>query len=90
MSPEDIVPVVALALLAGLRGENYGRRALFVLPTAWFLGALAGLSALAANPHPFIRRLGLFCLAGLSLPVPMFLYVPLRYSQQYLVSTTAI
>ena len=31
MSPEDIIPVFALALLAGLRGANYGRRALFVL-----------------------------------------------------------
>jgi hydrogenase/urease accessory protein HupE len=65
MSPEDIVPVVALALLAGLRGENYGRRALFVLPTAWFLGALAGLSALAANPHPFIAAAWFVLLGGL-------------------------
>ena len=32
MSPEDLVPVLALALLAGLRGASYGRRALFVLP----------------------------------------------------------
>jgi len=32
MSPEDIVPVLALALLAGLRGASYGRRALFLLP----------------------------------------------------------
>src|SRR5664279_2478816 len=29
MSPEDLVPVLALALLAGLRGASYGRRALF-------------------------------------------------------------
>jgi len=90
MSPEDIVPVVGMALLAGLRGENYGRRALFVLPTAWFLGALAGLNALAANPHPFIAALGLSCLAGSSPPMPMFLCVPVRYSQQYLASTAAI
>ncbi len=54
MSPEDIIPVFALALLAGLRGAHYGRRALFVLPTAWLLGAIAGISALAATPHPFI------------------------------------
>ena len=65
MNPEDIVPVVALALLAGLRGANYGRRALFVLPTAWFLGALAGLSALAANPHPFIAAAWFVLLGGL-------------------------
>jgi hydrogenase/urease accessory protein HupE len=54
MSPEDIIPVLALALLAGLRGANYGRRTLFVLPTAWLIGALAGLTAAAANPHPFV------------------------------------
>ncbi len=32
LTPEDLVPVLALALLAGLRGVTYGRRALFVLP----------------------------------------------------------
>jgi len=90
MSPEDIVPVVGMALLAGLRGENYGRRALFVLPTAWFLGALAGLNALAATRILSSLRLGLSCLAGSSPPMPMFLCVPVRYSQQYLASTTAI
>ncbi len=54
LSPEDIIPVFALALLAGLRGAKYGRRALFVLPVAWLLGALAGLSSFATRPHPFI------------------------------------
>jgi urease accessory protein len=42
-SPEDIVPVVALALFAGLRGPEYGRRALFALPASWFLGCLMGV-----------------------------------------------
>jgi hydrogenase/urease accessory protein HupE len=65
MSPEDIIPVLALALLAGLRGANYGRRALFVLPTAWLLGALAGLSALSAAPHPFIGAAWFLLLGGL-------------------------
>jgi len=63
MSPEDFVPVLALALLAGLRGATYGRRALFVLPVAWLLGGLAGLSAVAANPHLFIAA-GWFLLLG--------------------------
>ena len=63
MSPEDFVPALALALLAGLRGAAYGRRALFVLPVAWLLGGLAGLSAVAANPHPFIAA-GWFLLLG--------------------------
>jgi hydrogenase/urease accessory protein HupE len=42
LSPEDIVPVVALALLAGLRGPEYGRRALFLLPVSWFAGCFLG------------------------------------------------
>jgi hydrogenase/urease accessory protein HupE len=41
-SPEDIVPVVALAMFAGLRGTAYGRRALFLLPASWFVGCLLG------------------------------------------------
>jgi hydrogenase/urease accessory protein HupE len=42
LSPEDIVPVVALALLAGLRGPEYGRRALLLLPASWFVGCFLG------------------------------------------------
>ena len=65
MSPEDFVPVLALALLAGLRGAAYGRRALFVLPVAWLLGGLMGLSAVAANPHPFLAAAWFLLLGGL-------------------------
>ena len=43
-SPEDLVPALALALLAGLRGASYGRQALFTLPVAWLLGSLLGLA----------------------------------------------
>lgn len=45
LSPEDVVPVVALALFVGLRGPAYGRRALFLLPACWFLGCLIGTMA---------------------------------------------
>jgi urease accessory protein len=44
LTPEDLVPVLALALLAGLRGVVHGRRALFVLPAAWLLGGVIGLT----------------------------------------------
>ena len=44
LTPEDLVPVLALALLAGLRGVTHGRRALFVLPAAWLLGGVIGLT----------------------------------------------
>jgi urease accessory protein len=65
MSAEDIVPVLALALLAGLRGASYGRRALFTLPVAWLLGGLAGLSAMTAKPHPFVAAAWFLLLGGL-------------------------
>ncbi len=48
-SPEDLVPALALALLAGLRGAQYGRRAMFTLPVAWLLGSLFGLTAATAS-----------------------------------------
>ncbi len=50
LSPEDLVPVIGLALLAGLRGSAYGRRALFVLPAAWLLGGFIGLATTASVP----------------------------------------
>jgi hydrogenase/urease accessory protein HupE len=49
LSPEDLLPVLALALLAGQRGADCGRRAMFVLPVAWFLGGLAGLATKASS-----------------------------------------
>jgi hydrogenase/urease accessory protein HupE len=45
LSPEDIIPVFALALFVGLRGVEYGRSVLFVLPAAWLAGGLTGLLA---------------------------------------------
>ena len=44
VTPEDLLPVIALALLAGLGGKAYGRRVLFVLPGAWLAGGLIGLA----------------------------------------------
>jgi len=47
---EDLLPVIALALLAGLRGPTAGRRVLFLLPTAWLLGGVIGLTTGAGAP----------------------------------------
>lgn len=65
ISPEDIVPILALALLAGLRGAAYGRRALFTVPCAWLLGGFAGLSAVPATPHPFVSAAWFLLVGGL-------------------------
>ncbi len=43
LSPDDLLPAVAVGLYAGLRGAVYGRRAIFALPLAWLLGGFAGL-----------------------------------------------
>jgi urease accessory protein len=42
MSPDDLVPILAMALLAGLNGPAAGRRTLFALTGAWLVGGLAG------------------------------------------------
>ena len=58
MTPEDLIPVLALALYAGLRGAAQGRRALFFLPLAWFFGGLLGV---------FIERLTALPVAAVSI-----------------------
>ena len=65
MSPEDLVPTLALALLAGLRGAAYGRRALFTLPATWLLGCLLGLTATATNESAVLSSAWFLLLGGL-------------------------
>ena len=50
VSFEDFIPVVAIALLAGLNGPKAGRIALFVVPGAWLLGGLGGFAVGAPLP----------------------------------------
>jgi len=64
-SPEDLVPALALALLAGLRGAAYGRSAMFTLPAAWLLGSLSGLTAAAASAGAVGASLWFLVLGGL-------------------------
>jgi hydrogenase/urease accessory protein HupE len=65
LSPEDIVPVLALALLAGLRGAEFGRHTLFVLPSAWLLGSLFGLAAAAVKGNALVSAIWFLLLGGL-------------------------
>jgi hydrogenase/urease accessory protein HupE len=44
LTPEDFLPALALALLAGQRGPRAGRLVLVALPAAWFVGGLLGLA----------------------------------------------
>jgi urease accessory protein len=49
LSPEDLIPVIALALLAGQRGATTSRRMLWILPAAWFAGGALGMFAPTAR-----------------------------------------
>lgn len=50
VSIEEVLPVLALALAGGLRGPRVGRWMMAVLPIAWLVGGLAGLTAPMATP----------------------------------------
>ena len=65
MSPEDLIPALALALLAGLRGAAYGRRASFMLPVAWLAGSLFGLTTAATTGSAIFSSLWFVLLGGL-------------------------
>ena len=64
LSPEDLVPVLAVGLLAGLNGPQSGRRALFVLSAAWLVGGLAGVVA-GQPPVPLMVTAASFLVLGL-------------------------
>ena len=74
VTPEDLLPVLALALCAGLRGAGSGRRVLGVLPSAWLVGGCVGLLAhgLPVFPLPALSLLilGTLVAAELRLPPP--------------------
>lgn len=75
LSPEEILPVVAFALFAGLRGPAHARRTVIALAAGWLVGGLGGLLGLslpAAGPQ--IASAAFLLLAGGALaanaPVP--------------------
>ncbi|MGV4796969.1 HupE/UreJ family protein [Rhizobium sp. F40D2] len=66
MSPEAILPIIALGVLAGLRGLAHARIAVLLLPAAWMAFGLMGmlLGPLAINP--VYESLPLLILGGLA------------------------
>lgn len=64
-SPDDLVPALALALLAGLRGVAHGRRALFTLPAAWLFGTLVGLTVAFVSTGALWTSLWFLVMGGL-------------------------
>ena len=64
LTPEDLVPVLALSCYCGLRGARAGRWAMFLLPLAWCLGGFLGLRLELDTTLP-ITALSFLLLGGL-------------------------
>jgi hydrogenase/urease accessory protein HupE len=65
LTPEDLLPALALALLAGQRGSRAGRQALFALPLAWLAGGLAGLAIPTIQSATALTTVSFLALGGL-------------------------
>jgi hydrogenase/urease accessory protein HupE len=57
LTVEDLLPIVAMALLAGLGGASVGRRATFALPAAWLAGMIAGRLLAVEEPAAVLTPL---------------------------------
>ena len=65
LTPEDLLPALAIALLAGQRGASAGRLALFTLPAAWLAGGLAGLAVPTIQSAVLLTTVSFLALGGL-------------------------
>lgn len=72
LTPEDLVPAMAVALYVGLRGKAPGRRALFFFPLAWLTGGFVGLMVTNTPifPLPMLSFLLLGALIAADLHLP--------------------
>ena len=65
LTPEDLLPALAMALLAGQGGSRAGRLALFALPGAWLLGGLAGITFPTISSATALTTVSFLALGGL-------------------------
>jgi hydrogenase/urease accessory protein HupE len=72
-SPEDLLGLVAVALLAGLCGPKAGRWTVAIVPVSWLIGATVGLQVPEVPPLP---ALGIVSLVVLGLLVALDLKLP--------------
>ena len=64
LTPEDIIPVVGLAVLTGLRGAARGRGRCSSLAAFWLIGGAAGL-LIALPANEFAAAISLLLVGGL-------------------------
>ncbi len=79
LSPTDLIPLIALALLGGQRGAPFARWVLWVVPLAWFAGGVAGMFAATAHGEAWsgVSLLLLGGLVALDAQVPIALLTAL-------------
>jgi urease accessory protein len=78
VTPEDLLPVIALALFAGLCGPQSGRAVLFILPVAWLAGTLIGMSSNLPLTLPVttaIMTIAFGVLVAVDRPLPLRLVI---------------
>ncbi|RFB88441.1 hypothetical protein B5K11_23370 [Rhizobium leguminosarum bv. trifolii] len=66
MSPEVILPIIALGILAGLRGLAHARTSVVILPTAWVIFGFVGMLLGPLAVSPAYESLPLLMLGGLA------------------------
>ena len=74
VAPEDLLPVIALSLWAGLRGPVFGRAVLFALPVAWLIGSAAGILLAPPSTLPVaetVLTIALGVLLATNRPLPL-------------------
>lgn len=64
MTPADLMPVIAIALYAGLSGKAVARYTLFLLPFTWLAGGCIGLMV-SAEPIPYLPSIPFLLMGGL-------------------------
>jgi urease accessory protein len=80
VTPENLLPVVALTLLSGLRGPRCARAVLFALPLTWLAAELVGLLLRLPLTVPAVTAavtLVLGALVAADLPLPLQLVAAL-------------
>jgi len=65
LSPDDLLGVLAIALLSGLAGARYGRAVLFTLSAAWLLGGLLGLLVNTEVSLPVVNTISFLVVGAL-------------------------
>lgn len=78
VSIEELLPVLTLSVLAGMRGPRAGRWALVVLPAAWVAGGLAGLGLPMSAPPVMVTTAllivpGVLVASDRKLPLPVIM-----------------